>query len=132
MNKRILLFEGAGWEKAEHNGVGNCRIRTRIKNKDGRIIYLEIHGIQNNKYNKLPFEFTGFISHCFYEDREEDSYNNYSPELSQIEQKHFKYSKNGILKFVNENLNCSFNELQVINDGSLKVHNTKEALCSSL
>ncbi|EJW14059.1 hypothetical protein PAV_141p01650 (plasmid) [Paenibacillus alvei DSM 29] len=41
---KILIFEGAGWDVAEHNGVGNCRIRTRIKNIDGVSIYLEMSG----------------------------------------------------------------------------------------
>jgi len=36
--KNKLIFEGAGWNKAESNNVGNCRIRTRLKNKDNLII----------------------------------------------------------------------------------------------
>ena len=44
---KTLVFEGAGWAGADtskRTDVTNCRIRTRIKNREGRIIYLEMLG----------------------------------------------------------------------------------------
>lgn len=131
--KKVLLFEGAGWEKADHNGVGNIRIRTRILNNEGRLIYLEMHSMKlddkNRKRYNVDYDFMGFVTHCFYEDVEEDKKMSYSKELRDIENFKYKYTKESILKFVNGNLNCSYTDLQVINDNTLRVHNTFEALC---
>ena len=115
---KTLIFEGAGWEKAAHNGVGNCRIRTRLENKDGRIIYFEMGGHEP--------QFMGFVSHCF---DWKDEKTNHTPSLCELEHRRFLYTKENVLKFINENLNCDFEDLQVINDG-LNVHGTDKPLCS--
>lgn len=116
----ILIFEGAGWSCANHNGVGNCRIRTRIKNNDGRIIYLELGGHENN-------DFKGRVDYCF---DVVDERTSHTKDLSYIKSLYFPYTKEGILKLVNENLNCSFSSVVVDND-NIRVHETKEPLCSS-
>lgn len=94
-----LIFEGAGWAGAEHNGVGNCRIRTRIKNRDGRLIYLEMGG------GHVDY---GRVDHCFYCDSKWDSRSNHSKDLAKFERAKFEYTKETILAFVNKNLNCTF------------------------
>jgi len=115
-----LVFEGAGWPGAEHNGVGNCRIRTRLKNKDGRVIYLEISGhITNCKGYS-------YIDHCF---DQKDERTNYTKDLSCWQGPRFTYNKKKILDFVNEILNCDFDSMEVRNEG-LHVHSTEEPLCS--
>lgn len=134
MNDNTLIFEGTGWDKAESSvksGVGNCRIRTRIRNNDGRLIYLEMtgHEVTKNSLKKYNgYNFVGNISHCFYADSQWDARRNYSSELSYIEGEHFEYNKESILKFVNEKLNCSFDNVEVINDNSVRVHDTYEQL----
>ena len=121
MSKK-LLFEGAGWEKAESNDVGNCRIRTRIKNNEGRVIYLEM-GTCNRQGNFLQIH----ISHCF---DVKDQESNHTKDLCQFEGvQYHKYTKANILQFVNRELNCSFDEMEVINDNSIRVHDTKNPLC---
>lgn len=114
-----LIFEGAGWAGAEHNGVGNCRIRTRIRNKDGRLIYLEMGG------GHVDY---GRVDHCFYCDSKWDSRSSHSKDLAKFERAKFEYTKETILAFVNKNLNCTFDNMMVINDG-IQVHNTKQPLC---
>lgn len=134
MGNKTLIFEGAGWEDADisiESGVGNCRIRTRIRNKDGRLIYLEMSGIKHTgkiipKHSK-GFNITGMIDHIFYADAKWDSRSNFSKDL-QFNNINFEYNKENILKFVNENLNCDFKDVKVTNYG-LRVHDTKEALC---
>ncbi|MCY9544889.1 hypothetical protein M5X00_26435 [Paenibacillus alvei] len=124
---KILIFEGAGWDVAEHNGVGNCRIRTRIKNIDGVSIYLEMSGTKKkkSKYSKF-FVFNAYVNHCHEEGKDNESefrrfqYGSYGS---------FEYTQEAILKFVNENLNCDFEVMKVVNDGSIRVHSTKENLC---
>jgi len=127
MNK-TLIFEGAG---SEITVVGNCRIRTRIRNIEGRLIYIEINGFQNT--NKTPnyakgLNTVGHVDCCFYDDHTWDIRNNSSSQLSHITKKHFEYNKENILKLVNEDLNCNFDNLEVVNKG-LHVHSTKEPLC---
>ncbi len=126
-----LIFEGAGWEVAESNGVGNCRIRTRIKNNDKRIIYLEMGGTPKSKYMNTIFDFPCHIDHIFYCDKKDDLKFNYSKELSDFSNAKFEYTKKNILNFVNKNLNCSFSDVVVENDGA-RVHDTKKPLCSSI
>jgi hypothetical protein len=122
-----LIFEGAGWEIAEHNGVGNCRIRTRLTNKEGKFIYLEMSGndISNSRRHpyKKEFPFIGYVQHCFESDDNEHS------EYRKLENVPFHYSKSSILSMVNEKLNCDYTELVVINDNSVRVHDTKKPLC---
>lgn len=136
-NNNTLVFEGAGWDGADiskESGVGNCRIRTRIRNNDGRLIYLEMTGIRFTG-KQIPswakgFTFAGSVDHCFYCDSEWDERRGHSSELSHIGRKiNFEYSKESILNFVNEYLKCSFNSLEVVNGGSIRVHDTKEPLC---
>ncbi|OME55409.1 hypothetical protein BSK59_13095 [Paenibacillus odorifer] len=135
---KTLIFEGAGWEIAESaivSGVGNCRIRTRIRNCDGRLIYLEMGCNMYSSEKKTPefakgFKVMGYVSHCFYADSEWDSSRSHSTNLYNYELSHyFEFSPESIIKWVNEELNCSFDELKVINDNSVRVHDTKEALC---
>jgi len=128
MQNNTLIFEGAGSEMFE---VGNCRIRTRIRNIKGRLIYLEILGFQNT--NKTPnyakgLDVVGHIDCCFYADHTWDTRNNSSSQLAHITKKHFEYTKENILDIVNKELNCNFNSLEVVNKG-LHVHSTKEPLC---
>ena len=132
---KTLIFEGAGWDGAEsgiESGVGNCRIRTRIRNNIGRVIYLEMGGFKTSKHSPLCYKdlnIASHVDHCFYDDAKWDSNSGYSPMLREITRGGFEYNKENIIKFVNEKLNCSFDELQVINDNSVRVHNTEQPLC---
>jgi len=129
MNK-TLIFEGAGC--VERGNVENCRIRTRIRNIEGRLIYLEMGGIEFTGKN-IPqwskgFKYTGRIDHLFYCDASWDENRNHSASLDAITTKNYEYNKETILKLVNDNLNCNFTDIQIINEG-VRVHDTKEALC---
>lgn len=123
---KTLTFEGAGWDAAENNGVGNCRIRTRLTNKEGKLIYLEMSGHATGKSStpsQKKFPFAGHVSHCFENDCNEHS------KMRLLESKPFHYTKENILAMVNKELNCDYMELTVINDGSVRVHDTELALC---
>ena len=126
--KQTLIFEGAGWEKASSaSDIGNCRIRTRIRNNAGEIIYLEMNGREKSKYDKneknYP-DFIGWVQHCYIEDDDRSKYRKF-------EGARFSWGAKTVLEWVNENLNCSFNSLDVQNDG-VRVHDTKLPLCESL
>lgn len=122
-----LIFEGAGWEKASSGSdVGNCRIRTRIRNNDGVIVYLEINGFEVTKYTPRKFPITGYVMHCFSKDCNESS------RWRELERNsEFHYTAENLLRWVNEWIGCSFDSLQVVNDGSVQVHDTTQPLCES-
>lgn len=122
---KTLIFEGAGMDWKE-TGL-NHRIRTRLINKEGRKIYFEMTGSEQNKYNSNPWQYTGFVSHCFYADIVEDLKKNYSKELVKIEHERCEYTKEGILNFINRHLNCGFNDLVIKDD--VYVHDTNEEIC---
>ena len=63
-----LIFEGAGWDTAENNGVGNCRIRTKFINNTGDEIYLELTGHASTQYSPPSmrlYDFPWHITHVF-------------------------------------------------------------------
>jgi hypothetical protein len=139
MNK-TLIFEGAGWAGADTSkatDVTNCRIRTRIRNNAGRLIYLELGGTYFDKKQKhyIPkyadgLEYATHIDHLFYDDAKWDKKRNFSCSLSPLTNSHFEYNKVNIIKFVNEKLDCSFDDMEVINEG-LYVFDTEQPICSS-
>lgn len=137
---KTLIFEGAGWDIAESSkatDVGNCRIRTRIRNNRGRVIYLEMSsGHFDKKAKHIPeyaigLEYVMFIDFVYYSDAKWDNRRCFSKAFSSLKDTHFEYNKANILKFVNDNLDCSFDNMIVCNDGSIFVHSSNEPLCDS-
>lgn len=121
--KKTLYFEGAGMEKTYRGELSNCRIRTAFTNNNGEKIYLEILGYEKTeddarKYNRYPEykigDGIGFIDFCHYitDDQKIDDCNN---SRLKFERKiNIRYSHEGILKFVNENCNCSFDSIEIL------------------
>jgi len=136
---KTLIFEGAGWADADISkatDVGNCRIRTRLRNNSGRVIYLEIICCRFENPKVTPewakgFNYEAYIDSVFYTDSSWDNNRNFSRELQPLTNIHFEYNKENILKFVNEKLNCSFDNMVVYNNGEVRVHNSEEPLCDS-
>lgn len=120
----ILYFEGAGMFfnnrelESSFSDVGNFRIRTSFKNLDGRQIYLELgNGKELGKRNTLKRMFLT-VDFCFYVPEDKEQEINYS-ELYDIRNEHLKprkldYTKNNIIKWINENLNCNFDSMEVL------------------
>lgn len=135
-NRKTLIFEGAGWSGAEasiKSGVGNCRIRTRIRNKEGRLIYLELSGSVKTKHHNVIEKYKdltviGYINSCFYYDDSWDKNRGRSKQFRQLSNLTFEYNKQNILDIVNKYLNCDFEDMIVINDFSISVFNTESPL----
>lgn len=121
MTKKILFFEGAGG--ASCGDVENCRIRTAFRNKEGIAIYLELMGreLQYKKFHEsgnfelYTYYTQGFVSCCHYitEDLDDCNTHDMLPELQIAEKLDYKYSKMGILSFVNNVLDGDFNEIKI-------------------
>lgn len=112
---KTLIFEGAGWNGSESCGdVGNCRIRTTFLDDAGDEIYLEMNGIKTHKWvleKMKQFNIAGYVAHCFSKNKLIDR------DLRAFEHaEYFEWSKENILKFVNEKLGCSFDAIEVRGD----------------
>lgn len=121
---KVLYFEGAGCENTYRGDLNNCRIRTAFTNNDGKKIYLEILGYEKTKddeekYKRYPQynvgEAIGFIDSCHYitDDQKIDDCNK-STIKGHGRHRKIGYSYEGILKFVNEELNCSFDSIEIL------------------
>ncbi len=119
---KVLKFEGAGWSKAESNGVGNCRIRTTFINDRGVTIYLELTGHASHAHSVTSmkrFDFPWHISHLHKVDtttgkRDESEF---APTFGDTWKITKEYTQKNILELVNRNLDSSFDSMEVINEG---------------
>lgn len=129
MSKKILYFESAGMEGTQVNDVENCRIRTAFYNNDGKKIYLELisgcktttrtTSLRGNKPLKHPITTRedGYLwcDFCHYITDDPKIYDCNMSRLScERVRIDLKYTKENILKFVNENCNCSFEEIKIL------------------
>jgi|APAga8741244001_1050109.scaffolds.fasta_scaffold12024_2 hypothetical protein len=123
----ILYFEGAGMEYDlnELSNVGNYRIRTAFKNLDGIEYYIELgnaarHGYLGNSQKLVTVsEWALHIDHLFkIEDRNkiELSTGGYEIPKDRKELKKYDYTKENITKWINQNLNCNFDSIEVLNE----------------
>lgn len=115
-----LVFEGAGWSGAEHNGVGNCRIRGVFTTSSGRHIYLEMGGIKtgSNSIKSIQhLDFAGRVDHCFYL----DSLDRKSSDISKYEKNWWReYTKKNIVELLNS-LGVEGDDFEVDNDNPYSV-----------
>lgn len=121
----VLYFEGAGMdfygqEQTNFSDVGNFRIRTAFRNLDGIEYYIELgRGTRYNEKGKLISEWTLRIDHLFkIEDRhkEELAAGAYEIKKDWQEIKKLNYTKEDITKWINENLNCNFDTMEVLHN----------------
>ena len=127
--KKVLYFEGAGcdFEQSELNGsdVLNYRIRTSFLNNDGVEIYLEMgNAYMRDKKGKNTEKMGIRIDHLLDVKRHEEQNNGYevkpiiNGETVTFDWKvlhNTPYTCENITKWINENLNCSFDTIHVLN-----------------
>ena len=96
-------------------------LKTRLKNRNYRSIYLELHHYNDN---------LGVVTDCHYFDKKYRQTNRMvtPPTLRAV---FFKYSRDAVINLVNTELNCDFSHLLVITDGSIDIEN-KLPLCGNL
>ena len=113
---KFLIFVGEG---AMIDGIPYV-IKTRIKNKIHRTIYLEMHYIGAGK---------GVVACCRYEDRAYKSRKCVMPET--LFTVHFTYTRQAVLNIINRELHTDFTDIIFVTDGSLHLEN-KLPLCGSI
>ncbi len=128
-----LLFETIGMSLSQENPI-SCRMRTRLKHANGRVVYLEISGIEIDRtkpkqYDRTMFESghqcCGMITHAFYvrEDGEESDIVRFA---DGERDKPYSYDEEGILNIVNTLLGTQYTELAYTQQC---VHETRDCLC---
>ncbi|HBF4443294.1 TPA: hypothetical protein KON86_002927 [Clostridioides difficile] len=110
--KKILLFEGAGMNIYEEGSdVGNYRIRTAFIDDNGDKIYLELGGNLQNCKTAKRFGWYTHIDHCFNISVSTDE----NVSRIKLNNTFFKgYSKMDLTNYINENLNCNFDTIEVL------------------
>lgn len=112
MSKKVLYFEGAGMDfNEEGSNVGNYRIRTAFLNNDGQEIYLELSGTFFDDKKNNRFGWKTFITDCFNLSISTDQ----NESSIQLKTKTIGgYSRENIVSWINENLNCNFESMEVL------------------
>jgi hypothetical protein len=122
---KTLYFEGAGMnfygEQPDHIDVGNFRIRTSFKNLDGKQIYLEMgNGHRHDLTKKKPKIITKWALHIdfVHEVTSDPKIDDCNKSRIAYDRKHtndnYMYTKADITRWVNENLNCDFDTIEVL------------------
>lgn len=126
--KKTLYFEGAGLDFYEScpSDVGNYRIRTAFKNLNGDSIYIELGRSsrfcqvgKNGKTLKKPKLVSEWALHIDYVFEivpgEKDNCNNSRINYDwQHIKDNYDYTKSDITRWINENLNCDFDTIEVL------------------
>lgn len=110
---KVLYFEGAGCDWTKRNDVDNCRIRTAFTNKEGKKIYVELSGFETRD-KKGNTTTKGYVDSLHYitSDPKIDDCNN---SRLKIEGHELVYTKEGMLNFINQECNCNFTEIKILN-----------------
>lgn len=116
--KKILYFEGAGWEGADISKatVGNCRIRTAFHTDEGKTIYLELIGNKRQRQSSpmlYKWEYTGFVFDCFEITNDFPNHDCCDHQIKLPSHRSFEYSEHGILELVNS-FGASFDAVKVL------------------
>ena len=124
-----LIFKAMGLTGSS-TGVANCRIRTRLKDAKGRVVFLELISHEITKYSaehvkQLGFRCAGFATHAFYvvQDTSDES----NP-IEGCRSAVFEYTEEGIVAFVNSLLGTNFKSMK-IHDLDFELSETDECLC---
>lgn len=105
---KFLIFIGSG---KIVDGIPEI-LKTRLKNKLHRSIYLELNYCENGR---------GVVADCFYYDRDYKARTKVMPEsLSSI---FFEYTRKRILDMINSELNTAFTDIIFVTDNSLDINN---------
>lgn len=124
--EKILYFCPEGMPDTKVNDVENCRISTAFKNDNGEKIFLEVSSGYHHTFSgkKLLKSEDGFLivhpGECYYitDDPTIDDCNDSRFLPSREAMPDYKYTKENILKFVNEYCNCSFTKIEILHEFS--------------
>ena len=119
---KICEFVAMGWELKLNNENLNHRFRTVLTNNDKESFFIEIgvHQVSKNcitQQKDFINQYVFRIDHLFRLESEEFSINSRDPKYAEFERIFFKVaSKKAILDFINKELNCSFEDINISNN----------------
>lgn len=131
--EKVLYFEGAGMdfygkEQTDQSDVGNFRIRTSFFDNDGIQHYVEVgNGYRPAKNNKSSNEMFLHVNYFFDIGKQLDSPNRKVCKEFDIHYlRTLDYTKENIVKLINDNLNTNFTSMEVLDTFySYNVHDGK-------
>lgn len=115
----FLIFEGVG--SMLPDGLPPL-LRTRLKNKTHRTIYLELRNYGDGR---------GIVSNCHYYDRQYKCKDTIRTP-STLYDCFFNYTRSDIIRLVNHQLCCDFNSVLIVTDNTLQVMNNLTPICGAL
>lgn len=119
---KTLVFERAGAILDDMNDVGTGRIRTAFHTEDGKALYLELIAIRKGKYIQswAEWERTGFVDSCYL--MEDDQITpDYVKYAVGYENRHFEWTLDNILTYVNYYLGGNFDEVRIADPEEYRV-----------
>ena len=110
---KTLTFKGLGWE-VERTGGLSCRIDGIFQTPD-KVVYLQIMCVEVHRKSpqflkELQFEYVGTVVHCARDDDDTD-YN--ERVIRECVNNYFLYTKEGIVKYINDTFATDFTELVI-------------------
>ena len=110
-NKLVFVGMGMDFKSSTINHIGNHRIRTYFQNNKGILCFVEFGTTTNKDFMRCDHALMNTK-------REWNSLNERNQEqrisiLERMKGNYTKYTKENILKLINENFDCSFKEVEV-------------------
>lgn len=128
MTKNKLYFERAGMdfyneEQKENSDIGNHRIRTAFKNNEGKTFFVDLgntykrdkKGKQNGEMG-ISFDFIIDIEKLKEQEEKTGLGHKFSIDFDREELKQLNYNKQDLIQWINKNLNCNFDDIEVLNN----------------
>ncbi len=149
---RTLVFEGMGLPHTIPNNIDNCRIRTCFLDNNQKPVFLELEGWGANKSGtRLKIEYykrkrvnAGFVGSAFYISEDQPGQDlpvirdvitssgyKFSDRIDHSNWVTFRYTEDGIKKFINEIFKVQFDAVRVVNEGYRVINYDHQKRCTS-
>lgn len=149
---KTLVFEGMGNPHTVPNEIDNCRIRTCFLDNDQKPVFLELEGWGANKSGtRLKIEYhekkrvnAGFVGSAFYISEDQPGQDlpvirnvitssgyKFSNRIDHSNWVTFRYTEDGIKKFINEIFKIQFDAVKVVNEGYRVINYDHKKQCTS-
>jgi hypothetical protein len=120
MTSHTLLLAALG-SSVDKDGLAG-RLRTSFIDDKGRAIFIELSGVNNNKYLpprmlELPFRVIGFVNEI--EILVDASFHGITQDLFPIRGEFFDYTDKGVLDFINSQFGTKFVEVDISYTGKV-------------
>jgi len=104
-NKLVFVGMGMDFKPSTPEHIGNHRIRTYFLNNEGVKCFVEFGSSANNNFLRVDHALMNIV--------EDEDENKQRIDLEKLKSSEIEYTKQNILRLVNEHFNCNFKEVEV-------------------